>query len=315
MLGRRTHADRITPGSAHELCYFELTATLAALGTATATRLVWGGSSLITTGGDTFTVRDAIGYTGVSGDRGQAVFMPDADQWIIKTMPCPCVGPAFFFCDILGSHKLWEISGVYTTSIRDSQSVGGFSNDPSGIHFDGVNAIWASQRGLGTGYLMLQSGHFTSTVKTSLSVSSKLAGDIMNGAAWDGTDTFWARGIAGKLFRNSGQFTSTVRDSQTTSTNVNDLAWDGTNSPFATGGTKAILQSGKFDTTIKTSISDSGRQAYALDYYHGNTPSVDRFNSPYVMYMFSGQFTTTIRDTAAAVGSSGVLAAMQTTDY
>ena len=62
--------------------------------------------------------------------------------------------------------------------------------------------------------LALQSGQFTSTIKTSEDV-----GISPTGISWDGTNTLWANpgrvGVAfSKLVLQSGQFTSTIKTSE-----------------------------------------------------------------------------------------------------
>lgn len=85
---RRTHGGRLTPGNDEEYIVFQLTATLTALSSAAATRMVWGGSSYITTGGDSLTVYDQLGFSGASGDKGLARWSTDSTRFIIEAMPC-----------------------------------------------------------------------------------------------------------------------------------------------------------------------------------------------------------------------------------
>ena len=58
---------------------------------------------------------------------------------------------------------------------------------------------------------MLQSGQFSSTIKTSLTISS--VDTDGRGISYTGADTLFT-GFGGKLFVLSGQFTTTVVDSE-----------------------------------------------------------------------------------------------------
>lgn len=60
--------------------------------------------------------------------------------------------------------------------------------------------------------LMLTSGEFSSTLKTSQDIGS--IDTNPGGPGWDGTDTPWTGTQATKLYLQSGQFTSTLKTSE-----------------------------------------------------------------------------------------------------
>ena len=149
--------------------------------------------------------------------------------------------------------------------------------------------------------LYLQSGQFTSTLKTSRAVGSI---DLApNGISWDGTDTPWCGGQANKLYLQSGQFTSTLktsRDQTTIDTGVVDISWDGANTPWIGGeANKLYLQSGQFSSTIKDSQSVASTLNTGISYDGTNTPR----SSYYKLYLQSGEFTATIKTSQAGIGT------------
>ncbi len=118
-------------------------------------------------------------------------------------------------------------------------------------------------------------------------------------AAAANTDTIWSGATDEKLYLQSGQFTSTIKDSEdvsavdtpgTSATTQVDAPWMG----LVTD--KAYLQSGLFTSTLKTSLDmtsvDSDMQGISWD--NTNTPVMG--NSANKMFLTSGQFTTTIKD-------------------
>jgi hypothetical protein len=144
------------------------------------------------------------------------------------------------------------------------------------------------------GKLFLQSGQFTSTIKTS-QVAINPAG-----ISWDGTNTPWAN-LSDLLVLTSGQFTSTIKTTQdisVTTPQLHDISWDGTNTPWCEGGglsNKLHVQSGQFSSTIKTSLDpiiDSNFHGISWD--GTNTPCSGGGNDK--LYLISGQFTSTVKD-------------------
>jgi hypothetical protein len=120
--------------------------------------------------------------------------------------------------------KLFHISGQFSSTIKDSLAASDYGDsEPEDCNIDGAgNTSWCTSTNItGNGYLYLQSGHFTSTVKLSINVVS--INNIPTGISWAGYDTLWSGvqfAIANpKLYRNSGQFTTTIHDSQSTGAN------------------------------------------------------------------------------------------------
>ena len=151
--------------------------------------------------------------------------------------------------------------------------------------------------------LYLQSGQFTSTLKTSEDVS---AVDAPWGITWDGTNSPWSGNTNDKLYLQSGQFTSTLKDSEDVSAvdlTPAGISWDGTNTPWVgTTDAKLYLQSGQFTSTIKDSESVN-----AIDTFPSGI-SWDGVNTPWSgntddkLYLQSGQFTSTLK-TSLSVGA------------
>lgn len=145
--------------------------------------------------------------------------------------------------------------------------------------------------------LYLQSGQFTSTLKTSQSVTSIDTG--VTGVSYDGTNTPWCGSQADQLYLQSGLFTSTLKTSELiTSIDLTPIgiSWDRTNTPWCgLSDDKLYLQSGQFTSTLKTSEYIGGVTAdpYDISYDGTNTPWVGL--TPDKLYLQSGQFTSTIK--------------------
>jgi hypothetical protein len=146
--------------------------------------------------------------------------------------------------------------------------------------------------------LYLQSGQFTSTVKTSEYVGA--INSTPRGISYDGTNTPWnAASPPDKLFLQSGQFTSTIKTSEYVGgidTDPTGISYDGTNTPWC-GFTdlKLYLQSGQFTSTIKTSeyVGGIDTASSGISYDGTNTPWCGNTNNK--LYLQSGQFTSTIK--------------------
>ncbi len=149
--------------------------------------------------------------------------------------------------------------------------------------------------------LYLQSGQFTSTLKTSEDINT--IDDGPQGITWDGTNTPWCGVEAKKLYLTSGQFTSTIKDSENISTPPSGISWDGTNTPWI-GSTfdKLYLQSGQFTSTIKDSEGINGIDGgpSGISYDGTDTPWCGTWG--WKLYLQSGQFTSTIKDSELVSG-------------
>ena len=121
-------------------------------------------------------------------------------------------------------------------------------------------------------------------------------------------DTPWGDGDADKLFLASGQFSTTLKDSQDTSGISASGPWgveyDGSNTVWMNGGEEFYLQSGLFSATVKssddfTAIDDNGRGCGAMA-AGGNTPWGGREADK--LYLNSGQFEATIKTSTGING-------------
>lgn len=153
--------------------------------------------------------------------------------------------------------------------------------------------------------LYLQSGQFTSTLKTSEYVGG--VDTSPTGISYDGTDTPWCGNTADKLYLQSGQFSSTLKTSEYVGgidTETQGISWDGTNTPWC-GRTddKLYLQSGQFTSTLKTSESITGLDPQGISYDGANTPWTGRAGDK--LYLTSGQFTSTIKTSEYIGGIEG----------
>ncbi len=158
-------------------------------------------------------------------------------------------------------------------------------------------------------WLFLQSGQFASTLKTSEDVGGLVSS--VGGISWDGADTLWAGGedpdmapILSTLYLQSGQFSSTVKQSVNVNAEVlesNGISWDGTNTPTI-GFAEPLffewmfLWSGKFTTTLKTTFDTTSINTSTGDIsWDGtDTPWTGDLNSE-KLYLQSGQFTSVIK--------------------
>ncbi len=118
-------------------------------------------------------------------------------------------------------------------------------------------------------------------------------------------DTLWTSFDPGeptdKLFLQSGQFTSTIKDSEdvTAIANAESIASTGVDTPWLDDNEKAYLTSGQFTATLKTSldVNSVDSDANGISWDGVNTPISG--NSGNKLYLTSGQFTTTIKDSVA----------------
>lgn len=154
--------------------------------------------------------------------------------------------------------------------------------------------------------LILTSGQFSSTIKTSEDVSGI---DSPIGVAFDGTNTPWATTDGNsRLLLQSGQFSSTVKDSEDVNaidSDIADISSDGTNTPWiGNSANKLYLQSGQFTSTLKTSeaIGALDFTPRGISWDGTNTPWCGDLNTTTFggkLYLQSGQFTSTLKDSEA----------------
>jgi len=112
-------------------------------------------------------------------------------------------------------------------------------------------------------------------------------------------DTPWIGATDDKLYLQSGQFTSTIKDSE--SVNSIDAApygvsFDGTNTPWTgRSADKLYLQSGQFTSTLKTSedVNAIESRPEGISWDGTNTPWTGWGDDK--LYLQSGQFTSTMK--------------------
>ncbi len=114
-------------------------------------------------------------------------------------------------------------------------------------------------------------------------------------------DTLWSDGTGGaKLYLQSGQFTSTVRQSRSVSgidTNPNAIGWDGTNTPWVgVTAKKLYLQSGQFSSTLNTSFYIGGSEGNVAGIAWDGTDTPWCGSSANKMFLQSGQFASAVKD-------------------
>ncbi len=151
--------------------------------------------------------------------------------------------------------------------------------------------------------LYLQSGQFTSTLKTSEDVS--VIDSFTEGITYDLTNTPWTGHQGDKFYLQSGQFTSTLKTSEPSviDTEPNGISWDGTNTPWSGDiGDKLYLQSGQFTSTLKTSqlVNPPDSSPKGISWDGTNTPWIGLAGDK--LYLQSGQFTSTLK-TSEGIGA------------
>ncbi len=158
--------------------------------------------------------------------------------------------------------KLMRFSGKFTLTIKDSLDVSAVE-PPQGISWDETNTPWCG--GWAPRKLYLQQGEFTSTTLASLQVGVTQLGSI----SWDGVDTPWSDLWPTKVFINSGQFTSVIKESLDTSSVLpqpEGMSVTLTDTLVCAGDWLYLL-SGKFTLTVKDSLDS--KLIFPTDMGHG----------------------------------------------
>ena len=202
--------------------------------------------------------------------------------------------------------KLYLQSNTFTSTIKTSEVVGGASATSFGIAFDGTNTPrqTSSERDL-----LLQSGQFSATIKVSFSYSPFFAG-LAGISSTQSLDTPVLKTASpGKLFNLSGQFTGTLKDSESVGEFISSggISFDGVNTPWVANAGLAgslFLQSGQFSATIKMSLDvTSVGVPRDITFRNGDTPWMETLSTSInKLHLGSGQFTTTIKDSEDVVG-------------
>ena len=157
-----------------------------------------------------------------------------------------------------------------------------------------ADVTWSGQSS--GGRLYVQSGSFTSTIKTSHAQAN-------TGVSYDSVDTYYCG--SSDLFRSSGQFTSVMKDSEDVSSidgGIRGISFDGDDTPWISdGGDKMYLQSGNFTSTLKTSQSHPNSQPGGISSNTDqDTPNCGFY--PDTLYIHSGQFTSTVKSNLSVGG-------------
>lgn len=201
--------------------------------------------------------------------------------------------------------KLYTLAGVFSSTVVSSLSVDVTNRRAVGMGYlnqSNNGSVWnTTNSGTGRGIQMLQSGRWTSTVKSSIDLSAKILSNT--GVEWDGTNTpvtgqkvGGAPGIA-SLLLYSGQFTSTLKTSRSVAavdTTPTGVSWNGTDTPWCgTQASKLYLTAGQFNSGVTNSVAVSATVngiSYAVSgliWCYAGAPSKAMQNS--------GQFTSTIK--------------------
>jgi len=106
--------------------------------------------------------------------------------------------------------RLILFSGQFTTTVKASVSIG--ASGGKGISWMKDDVMWCDES---NDKLKIQSGHISSTLKTSQSIGS-IDGDVSD-VAFTGGHTLWCGASDDKLYLQSGFFTSTLKTSQSIS--------------------------------------------------------------------------------------------------
>jgi hypothetical protein len=118
----------------------------------------------------------------------------------------------------------------------------------------------------------------------------------------------WVGFNADKLVMQSGEVTSTVKDSLVITAVTNTpfgQEWDGTNTLTLSQGLDiAFLLSGQYTTTVKTSQSMTTVDSAPLGISEDGTDTYLAGNASDKMYKVSGKFTTTVKDSLGVLASS-----------
>ena len=259
--------------------------------TAVGDRIYWGSGTFTTT------IKSSANYTGVDSSLCDVCW--DGTN-------TPFVGFA--------ADKMYLSSGRHTTTLKDSVYIGAIDNHCYGMTTEDyesrlglggdpqANTLWC---GRSADKLYMQSGQFTSTLKTSESVGG--VDTIPRGITTDGTDTGWTGNQADKLYLTSGTFSSTLKTSQSVSaidTQVAGQSWDGTNTSWCGyDANKLYLQSGQFTSTLKTSYYTGSGSITTLGINWDGTNTGWTHYTLAKLVLQSGQFTSTVKQ---SVGVGGV---------
>lgn len=211
------------------------------------------------------------------------------------------------------SDKVYLQSGTVTSTIKTSQDYSSVFTIASTMSYDGTN--WWAQS---TDTLYKMSGLFSAVVKDSEDVSSIDAST--SGISPDLTNTHWQGSTDNKWYTNSGQITSTLLTSQsTTGTGSNPLGFDVKQADALwtdiAHEAYLYLQSGQFTSAVKTSLNISSGFNFERDVsYDGENVLSMGGNNKKLMYR-SGLFSSTVKDSELVSGIDANPDAITTDDF
>jgi hypothetical protein len=161
------------------------------------------------------------------------------------------------------SDSLYLLSGQFSSTLKTSYSVPAGDN-PMGISWDGTNTPWVSAF-TGSTKLVVQSGQFSATIKTSVNVGSR--DGFPSGVCFDGTNTPWSGYENDKLYLYSGEISTTLKASISTSTTYPEgISYNGTDTLWCDSNTGYLYRwSGQFTSTLKSSYDTGGEMPTGIE--------------------------------------------------
>lgn len=148
---------------------------------------------------------------------------------------------------------LFITSGQFSSTVLDSEDVSSVEANVRDLSYDGNDCPYVGDSG---NKMYLQSGAFTSTLKTSLTHPNSQPSGISSNTDQDTPSSGFFPDI---LYIHSGQFTSTIKANISVSGDPQAISWDGTDTLWAksSGADYLYLQSGAFTSTVKDSLDVS----------------------------------------------------------
>lgn len=162
------------------------------------------------------------------------------------------------------------------------------------------NIFWV---GHGNDYIWIMDG-YTTTVVDSVSVVG--VDNATRGVSADDTNTPWAGGQADKVYIQSGQVTSTLKDSEGVTVDTRGGGTDNANGD--TGGfgiIKMLLFSGQITSTVKDSenVTNSSNNGSGISFTSADTVWSTRAPK---LRLDSGQFTSTVKTSLATLPDNDI---------
>jgi hypothetical protein len=203
----------------------------------------------------------------------------------------------------VGVAKLYLTSGEFSSTLKDSEAIGGYSGYPVDVSYDG-NIPWVTSN---DDKLFLQSGLITSTVKTSLSTSS-IGDNAVGVSTTPDVNTPIVEQDNNKFYLLSGQFTTTIKLSMTVPAAVQtprSTSYSGGNiAVIGIAAATVFLYSGVFTSTVKDSVDLHTVDSQVWGISYDGTDSPFSGTEADKLYLISGQYTSTIKTSQSIGGVS-----------